>query len=400
MRHALCAYRLPLAVRSTKHHERRTMKIAYFSNHLPANQGHGIARYVRNLYSALGRVRPDIQVTPVTSLSRRSIAGELRQRYPELRFLPWGRHLTALSWAYLKQPPLEHWLGSGWDLVHAPNLGYPIPTRKPYVVTVHDLGPLIAPQFFHKRAIRWMQLGFEHMLQQAAAIVCVSRATAEQVVEEAGDPRIRIRLHVAQEGVEARFFERVDPGCLKGISDLPSLNMPFILAAGALSPRKNLERIIQALELVAGELPHQLCLVGGQGWGGHELTRRLRQSSVKDRIHVLGYVTDQQLQALYQAAALFLYPSLFEGFGLPVLEAMASGCPVLTSNISSLPEVAGEAAVLVDPYSVQSIADGIWKLARDEDLRTEMSKRGQKRAASFTWEACAERVARVYEGVG
>ena len=373
------------------------MKVAYFSNHFVESNGHGIARYVRQLYEAIHDLQSDICLMPVSSLSEKKIQNITRlKEKSNLKLLPWGRYVTALSWGFLKRPYLEHWLGNGFDLLHAPNLGYPVPTKKPYVVTVHDIGPLTRPEFFSKRSIRWMNLGFAHMVKRAAGIICVSQATADEVLSLAGK-HIGNRLHVIHEGVDPLFFKEPDWKCLEGLPDLPPQGTPFCLAAGAISPRKNVLRIVQAMEKLKDELPHHLCFVGGSGWDAREVFDHFRDSPITDRIHHLGYVSDAQLHALYSSADVFVYPSLFEGFGLPVLEAMASGCPVVTSNTSSLPEVAGDSAVLVDPYDIPSITEAIYQLCSNSAYAKRFSGLGKQRASQFTWNECAFKVAEVYK---
>ena len=372
------------------------MNVAYFSNHFVESKGHGIARYVHQLYDAIQAVRPDIRLIPVSSLSEEKIHNLSRlKKESNLKLLPWGRYATALSWGFLKRPCLEHWLGNSFDLVHAPNLGYPVPTKKPYVVTVHDVGPLTRPEFFSKRSIRWMKLGFAYMVKKAAGIICVSQATADEVLSKAGK-HLGNRLHVIHEGVDPMFFDESDEKCLVDLPGLPPKGTPFCLAAGAISPRKNVLSIVHAMERLKDDLPHHLCLVGGAGWDVTEVFRRFHDSPIGERIHYLGYVSDAQLHALYSLADVFVYPSLFEGFGLTVLEAMASGCPVVTSNISSLPEVAGDAAVLVDPYDVSSIAKAIFEVCSDTTFNTEISSLGKKRAQKFSWDQCARQVVDVY----
>jgi len=375
------------------------MNVAYFSNHFVESEGHGIARYVRQLYEAIHDLRSDIRLMPVSSLSEEKIQNITRlKEKSNLKLLPWGRYMTALSWGFLKRPYLEHWLGNAFDLVHAPALGYPVPTKKPYLVTVHDIGPLTRPELFSKRSVRWMKLGFDHMVKRAAGIVCVSQATADEVLSRTGK-QLGDRLHVIHEGIDPLFFDEPDRKCLEGLLGLPPEGTPFCLAAGAISPRKNVLRVVQAMEKLKDDLPHHVCLVGGAGWDAREVFDRFRDSPITDRIHHLGYVSDAQLHAMYSLADVFVYPSLFEGFGLPVLEAMASGCPVVTSNISSLPEVTGDAAVLVDPYDVQVIAEAIFEICSNSSFATQLSELGKKRAKKFTWNQCAEQVAQTYRSV-
>ncbi len=372
------------------------LNVAIFSNHFIDTKGHGIARYVHQLYGATRRTVDDVHLIPVSSRKpeKKAAIGPMVREHGH-HFLPWGRYATALSWGYLGRPFLEHWLGDPFDVVHAPNLGYPVPTKRPSVVTVHDVGPLMRPELFPRRSIRWMKIGFGHMVKNASAIICVSRATADEVIS-IGGLNLAKRIHVVHEGVEAVFSERPGMQCLRGIENLPATGTPFLLAVGAVSPRKNLVRIIDAIDKLKSDIPHQLVLVGGIGWDDALIQQRLRDQSVSNRIHFLGYVTEEQLRALYHSADAFVYPSLYEGFGLPILEAMAASCPVITSAVSSMPEIAGDAAVLVDPLDVNSIAAGIKEVCLDTHLAEELRVKGSQRAETFTWEKCAQGVATVY----
>lgn len=372
------------------------MRVAFFSNHFVDAEGHGITRYVHRLYDAFRLVCPDVQLLPVSSRKEKTIEDASRlKRECSLKLLPWGRHATALSWGLFKQPYLEQWIGNSFDLVHAPNLGYPVPTRRPYIVTVHDIGPLTKPEFFSKRSIRWMRLGFNHMIENAAAIICVSQATADEIVGLAGK-RVSERIHIIHEGVDAHFYQQPNLSSLKAITNMPDEKTPFCLAVGAISPRKNMIRVVEAMERVKEDIPHHLCLVGGTGWNDHLIKQRLQGSSISKRIHHLGYVTDEQLHALYCVAKVFLYPSLFEGFGLPVIEAMAASCPVVTSDVSSMPEIAGDAALLVDPYKVDAIADAIRVICEQDKHAGRLREKGRKRARLFSWERCAKEICSVY----
>lgn len=169
----------------------------------------------------------------------------------------------------------------------------------------------------------------------------------------------------------------------------------MILHVGAIQRRKNVARLVEAFECL--ERDWQLVVAGSVGYGGEDILRRIDASPCRGRIHVHGYVTDQALAELYQRAAVFAFPSLDEGFGMPVLEAMAAGVPVLTSNRSALPEVAGDAALLVDPTDVEAIAEALRKLAADERLRNELADKGLERASACTWDEAVRKTWTVYD---
>lgn len=375
------------------------LHIAYFSNQFADAEGHGLARYSHQLYSFLRKIQPALEVTPVAAWSSRSPAG-ISQLISEhgLKLLPWGRRWTPLAWAFLDIPPIEHWLDNPVDVVHAVSLGYPIATRKPYVVSVHDIGPLTHPEFFSNTSPWIMKRSLNQALKKADAIICVSRSTADELESYVGY-QLADRIQIVHEGVDPLFFEKRDPGCLATLKNLPAPGVPFILVTGKISPRKNIARLIRALSIIAEIVPHHLVLVGGSGWDMNAVYRETNNPAVVGRVHQVGYVTDDQLRALYNSASLYIHPSLYEGFGLTVLEAMAAGCPVVTSDVYSLPEVVGDAALLVDPYKVDEIAEAIKTVCLDESMATDLRKRGLERVATFTWEKCAEKVAGVYRSV-
>ncbi len=376
------------------------MRVAFFSDALASRHGFGLGRYAKELFHALQNENESLELLPVSSWSNldQESLRRLRRKY-NYRLLPWGRRWTSLSWALLKWPRLEDWMGERIDLVHHVELSYPIATRKPWVVTIHDIGPLTHPELF-SRSHPWLKrMALLRAVREAEALICVSQATAQEVRKYVGQP-LGERLHVIPEGVSPQFFlepHENEKASLRG--HLPE-GVPFILAVGSINPRKNLSRVVEALELITNEVPHHLVLVGARGWDSDETWRRIRTSSVADKIHFLGYVTDSQLNVLYHTADVFLYPSLYEGFGLPVLEAMAAGCPVVTSTVSSLPQVAENAALLVEPTDVSSMAEALLRIIQDRELASEMSLRGKKRVSDFTWEKCAQQVNSIYEDVG
>jgi glycosyltransferase involved in cell wall biosynthesis len=300
----------------------------------------------------------------------------------------------------VNRPRIEHWLGDSVDVVHAMSLGYPVPTAKPSVVTVHDIGPLTHPEMFRNVRSRWMKIGLRHVLQESTTIISVSEATANELETYAGRS-LASRLHVIHEGIAPHFFSTPDPACLQGLPGLPPGDTPFLLAVGGICPRKNLLRVVEALEKLASEVPHHLVLAGGKntGWDMAETLRRFRESPIANRIHHVGYVSEEQLIALYNAATALVFVSLFEGFGLPLVEAFAAGCPVVTSNISSPAEIAGEAALQVNPYDVSTIAEALHAVCSDDQLRQDLRSRGRQRAQAFNWDVCADRVAAVYRNV-
>ena len=375
------------------------LKVAYFSNQFSDVRGHGIARYARELFQALQDVDGSMKITPVSAWS--GLEGEalsVLQAETGLEILPWGQKLTPLTWSFLNSPKLENGLSSPVDLVHAVALGYPVATNKPYVVTVHDIGPLTHPEYFTPKGTWIMKRSLKQMVDRAAAIICVSHSTANELESYCGGS-VADRIQVVHEGISEEFQAPADDSGRALLDTLGLGDTPYILSAGAISPRKNTRRIIQALSRLKDRIPHHLVLVGGKGWSDEQVHSELAKSGIADRVHLTGYATDEQLKGLFAGASVYVHPSLYEGFGLTVLEAMAQGCPVVTSNVYSLPEVAGDAGVLIDPTSVDEIADAIEAICSDEVLAADLSIRGQERTKAFSWSECATGVMDVYRKV-
>jgi glycosyltransferase involved in cell wall biosynthesis len=197
---------------------------------------------------------------------------------------------------------------------------------------------------------------------------------------------------VVPEGVAAIFLDDKVRSVPKGFP-LPD---PFFLCAGSFNPRKNLVRVVEVFEQLGLASSHRLVIAGTPGWDSAAVLDRVSTSPARERIHMPGRVTDEELSWLYKNATAFLYVSLLEGFGLPILEAMACGCPVITSNLSSMPEVADEAALLVNPRNEQEIAHAMARVVQDGNLRKSLSARGKERAQSYRWSDCAQAVAEIY----
>ncbi|MEL6828566.1 MAG: glycosyltransferase family 1 protein [Pseudomonadota bacterium] len=373
------------------------MVVAFFSNQFADKTGHGLARYARELHHALVDIG-ELDIIPVAGWSSMPVDAVQRlQAGTGLRFTGLGRRGTSALWTLLDTPPLEMLLRTKVDIVHAVSLGYPIATRKPYVVTVHDLGPLTHPHYFLNTRPWVMQRSLDQAVRKADVIVCVSQSTADEVREYVG-PSVDDRLQVVLEGVSPDFFETPDPDVLKGLP-LPPPGIPFILSAGKISPRKNLQGLLCAMATVTDEIPHHLVLVGGEGWDTPEFQDEVRNPRLADRVHQVGYVSDLQLRALYRAASLYVQPSLYEGFGLPVVEAMASGTPVIVSNRSSLPEVAGSAGRLTDTTNPEAFGATIGEVCNSKETLRQMSEKGVARARTFTWSSAAKAMSKIYGSI-
>jgi glycosyltransferase involved in cell wall biosynthesis len=253
-------------------------------------------------------------------------------------------------------------------------------TTIPTAVVVFDLIAFVPGAKAQARAARIERATIARALRRAGAILCISEATRRDLV--ARHPGAAGRTAVTPLAADERFGPKGPDDA--AVRARHGLERPFVLAAGTLEPRKNLARLIDAWASLDGT-DHDLVIVGPPGWDFAGLVARARA----ERVRLPGYVSDEELAALYRLCDAFCYPSLYEGFGLPVLEAMRCGAPVVTSNVSSLPEVAGDAAVLVDPRDVSAIRTALARLLADPDERARLSAAGLRRAADFSWERTA-----------
>lgn len=268
----------------------------------------------------------------------------------------------------------------------------------PTVVMVHDISYEYFPEYFNPLQRLRMRTLIPNSARRAAAVLTVSEFSRRDIIERyAIDPE---RVLVTHNGVSPQFSRLPPEQAEAGTAHL-GIARPFILAVSDLQPRKNLRRLIRAYSRLrrSGQCEHELVLVGQLGFRGHEVREEAERMGVGSQVRQTGYVSQDELVGLYNRADVFVYPSLFEGFGLPVIEAMACGAPVLTSNTSALPEVAGDAAVTVDPHDEEAIGDGLARLLNDRTLRDRLRTAGYQQARRFDWRVTAERTAAVYARV-
>ncbi len=336
----------------------------------------GTERYAIELLAAMADLDPpdDIHVYFNSEIA------PLGVRYPGVgKPIPSPRFWTLRSLALemRRNPP---------DLLFVPSHVIP-PAHPSSVVTVHDLGYLVEPgchEPLHRKQLEWTTRWNCHA---ATAIIAVSDATRHDLIQRLGVPPDTI--HVIHHGVSPEF-RPVTPEIIARIRTDYSLPERFILAVGSLHPRKNLVRLIQAFERIAPELPDlALVLSGAAGWRADEILERARRSPFSSRIFYTGYVRNGDLPGLYSAASVTAFVSLYEGFGLPALESMACGTPVVAANRSALPEICGDAALLANPIDPESISDALHCALEDSQRRQRMIEGGITRAASFTWQSSA-----------
>ena len=280
------------------------------------------------------------------------------------------------------------------DVFHATNylLTRPVQRAK-RVVSIHDLTLILFPEWHPAKRLRHMRAGLRASAEAADRIIAVSRATKDDIVKHlAVDPE---RVAVVPEGVDSSCRPLPRAEVEAALAPLGLAYGAYLLFLGTIEPRKNIGRLLDAA-MQAGADVGPLVLAGADGWGNDELRPRIADLTRQGRVRALGYVPETLRPPLLGGARAFLYPSLYEGFGLPLLEAMACGTPVVTSDVSSLPEVVGDAALLIDPLDVDGLAGTIRRLWDDEALRSDLRARGLARAREFSWERTARLTLEAY----
>lgn len=288
-----------------------------------------------------------------------------------------------------------HLLRSSFDLFHGTNYDVPLWSRRPTVVTIHDLSKLLIPTA-HVPPLKWIGRWRPPLMAKVASkIITPSNSVKTQVCEGLGiDPE---KVVVTPEAPRPVFKRNQDPELLKRLS----LDRDFILFVGTIEPRKNLHNLVEAYHrlLRSTSLSPRLVIAGGKGWLMDNFPSFIKEKGLEDRICLTGYLNDEDLRSLYSSCAVFIYPSLYEGFGLPPLEAMACGAPVITSRDPALMETVGSAARLVDPKSVDDIAQAMSEMLSDERMRQHYAELGREQVKKFSWEQTALKTLEVYREV-
>jgi glycosyltransferase involved in cell wall biosynthesis len=285
------------------------------------------------------------------------------------------------------------------DIVHSTAYTMPPVSRVKVVVTIHDLSIFVHPDYHTTANYQFVAQNVLHASRRADYIIADSESTRREIVRFLHVPAERIAvIHLA---AGDGFHKTRGADEIARIKERYRIRQPYFLAVGSIEPRKNLTRALVAFKTLVetGRVDWQFVLVGGSGWKNESFYDQLRKLGIEDRLVFTGYVPEDDLPSLYQGAEVFVYPSVYEGFGLPVLEAMASGTPVITSNTTSLPEVAGDAALLVEPTDVVQIFKAMDALAGSADLRQALKEKGRFQSKCFSWEKTARETLEVYRRV-
>lgn len=289
------------------------------------------------------------------------------------------------------------------DLLHSPYFASPLRPNVPTVVTIHDVIPLVLPEYARPLHVRIYMSLVSVAARKASAILTVSETSKNDIVRTLGIPAERV--HVTYNATDSSLRPVYDEATLDSVREAHGITGNFLLYFGGFDVRKNVERIILAYQAALPSFlrPCQLVIAGSLSLVGHPLypdpRPLIRRLGLEGKVIVTGKISEEEKPNLYSAATGFVFPSLYEGFGMPVLEAMACGTPVITSDTSSLPEVAGDAALLVDPTSVDALAGAIVRLMTDPALREDLKSRGIHRASQFSWDTSAAKTLEVYRQV-
>jgi len=347
----------------------------------------GVHQYIHQLLRHLDGVDADVRITAL-------IGARAPQPPTEIDLVRASQDTRKPSrrviWEQSVQPRVLRRIEA--DLAHGPVFVGPLLSPCPVVTTIHDLSFIRFPHLFRPANRLYLKTMTRLSARAARRVIAVSDHTARETVELLGVPRKRIS--VVYHGVDPAFqpLPAGQVAAFRANRDLPER---FVLFVGTLEPRKNLTRLIEAFARIR-EKESKLVLVGGKGWLYDQLFARVDELDLRDVVLFPGYVPNGELPLWYNAATVFAYPSLYEGFGMPVTEAQACGTPVMASNTTSLPEAAGEAALLVDPLDIEAIAAGLNRLLGDHALREQFTEQGLGHAHTFTWSRTARETVQVY----
>ena len=356
---------------------------------------YGIGTYIRNLVRNLARIDRTTDYVLIVQPADIEIGSELGDNF---RTVPdWSANYSLREQLTI---PLDL-RREKVDLFHAPHYVLPplVPCKS--VVTIHDCIHLRFPQYLpHRLAYVYARSSLWVATHRASRVLTVSETSKRDILRYFRIPESRI--DVIYNAIDERLGEEPTDAEVALVRERYQLSDPFVLYAGNIKPHKNLERLIDAFQMLrrGGGMDNvKLLIIGDEISKYASLRRAVHRHKLHKHVRFFGFVPDKTLASLYRLAQVFVFPSLYEGFGLPPLEAMAAGTPVITSNVSSLPEVVGDAAVLIDPYDPAAIADAMRRVLSDEHLRADLRTKGLARVKEFSWERSVHRVRAIYTEV-
>jgi glycosyltransferase involved in cell wall biosynthesis len=359
----------------------------------------GIGRYARSLVRALAQLDASNQYRLFVAGGGDDGLGAWPPNFVS-RPVPLSDRWLHIAWQRLRLPLPVQLVTGPLDLFHSPDFVLPPLGRAPAILTVHDLSFLRVPECFVPEFRAYLEKAVRRAVGRAAHILADSASTRHDLISLLGVEEGRVS--VLYPGVEPRFGPIDDDTLRESVRARYELPQRFVLGLGTLQPRKNFVGLIEAFaKLVTHSHPAtadvHLLIVGGKGWMADDIPAAISRLGIEDRVRILGFVADEDLPAIYNLAGAFAFPSLYEGFGLPVLEAMACGTPVVAADNSSLPEVVGEAGLLVAANDREALAGALFRLLTDQPLRARLSAAGQQQAERFSWKAAARQLLATYQ---
>ncbi|MCQ9205354.1 MAG: glycosyltransferase family 4 protein [Omnitrophica bacterium] len=362
-------------------------------------QRRGGAHYIYKLLESLFAIEQDNKYRILFSYFRgadKSVIDHFKRSNVKTKALRVPNRILTTCWEKFSFPSIELLLGK-LDVFHIPYCHHFIPTSTELIVTIHDLIPLRFPQHFSKRSLDGYTRMHRKVLKKAKLIITDSQNSKNDIVELMGIDEKKIKVIML--GVDERFKQTGDKEKVSRYLSKYNINSKYILFVGGPSENKNVSGLLKGYKIFRenSSQNHKLVLVGKKSWGYSKIIEEAKDLGLERDIIVTGYVSDEDLVYIYNGADLLVHPSLYEGFGFPPLEAMACGVPVVASDVSSIPEVVGDAAILIDPYNTEDLAQVIIKVIDDSSLRQELTKKGLQRAKDFSWERCARETLAVYQ---
>lgn len=352
----------------------------------------GIEEYTRELLGAMLELDNEDKYQFFYSGLRKAALPEFLSKHPRVTAINWNtpNKILDFSFRFLAEPKLERFFG--FDIAFSPHFNM-LATKKPRVITFHDLSFIHHPHFFSRRQHVWHWLqDYKKQAERASKIIAVSQFTKSDLVELFDIPPAKITTIYSGISGDFLVLNKTNPE-LVSFKAAHKLEKPFILYMGTLEPRKNVTALVRAFGLLKEEPQFsdlQLVIAGGMGWLYDEVIKEIRNSSFKNDIRLFGKVKGEERVLLYNLAEAFIYPSFFEGFGFPPLEAQACGVPVVASDRTSLPEILGKSALLIDPWRVDSLSSAIRKVITEKGTRDDLVEAGLKNARRFSWKESAK----------
>jgi glycosyltransferase involved in cell wall biosynthesis len=361
----------------------------------------GIGRYARGLFRALANLDAERRYILLAT----SDCPDDRFSWPDnftTKRIPLTERVATVLWYRLGIPFPAKMLSSEARIFHSPNYSIPPVLGAKSIVTIHDLSFMVLPQYAYPSLKEYLSKAVPKAVRRADYILADSEATKRDLMNLSPLQVPEERISVVYSGVDPIFRPQDEDSVQATRRVLNIEGFPYILSVGTLEPRKNFDGLIKAFNVAKMEfdIPHHLVIAGGKGWLYERIVQEYIESPYREKIHFLGFVPDERLPALYTGADVFAYPSHYEGFGIPPLEALACGTPVLAARNSSMPEVLGDAALWVDDSDISSIAHGLYELVSNKDIRSSILASAKPQLEKFTWENGARALLKVYNSLG